>query len=244
MNEMRNDGEFTETRGRNSLAIPVAIVIGFGLIAASIYFSGSSKDVSKQQEAVTEATENFAEVAPVSDADHIRGNPNAKLVIVEYSDFDCPFCKNFHATMQALMNEYGAGGNVAWVYRHFPLTSLHPSASYIAEASECVAQIGGNDAFWKFSDLVFSERSTNEPTNVARLPEFAAAAGVDETDFESCLNSGRGKAKVESDQQNAVAIGGTGTPYSLVIFGDQVMTINGAQPYEIVKQMVDGLLQQ
>lgn len=243
MNEFRNEEEFNQGGRRPSLAVPVAIVIGFGLIAASIYFGGSDSKIDGQQAAVAEATENLAEIAPVSEADHIRGNPNAKLVIVEYSDFDCPFCKSFHATMQAIMNEYGANGNVAWVYRHFPLTSLHPSAQYIAEASECVAQIGGNDAFWKFTDLVFSERSTNEPTNVARLPEFALAAGVDEKDFESCVNSGRGKAKVESDRNNAVAIGGTGTPYSFVIFGDEVMTINGAQPYEIVKQMVEGFLQ-
>lgn len=243
MNDFKHEGEYSQTGGRTSLAIPAAIIIGFGLIAASIYFGGSDSNVAGQEAAVVEATKSLAEVAPVSDADHIRGNPNAKVVVVEYSDFDCPFCKTFHATMQAIMNEYGPSGNVAWVYRHFPLTSLHPSAQYIAESSECVAQIAGNDAFWDFTDMVFSERSTNEPTNVARLPDFAEAVGVSQTDFESCLNSGRGKAKVETDKNNAVAIGGTGTPYSLVIFGDEVMVINGAQPYEIVKQMIEGLLQ-
>ena len=229
------------TAAGSSLAIPMAIVVGFGLIAASIYFSGNKPAATGPESEEINPAE-LSSVTPVSERDHIRGNPNAKLVVIEYSDFDCPFCKTFHSTMQAIADEYGPSGNVAWVYRHFPLTSLHPSAAYIAEASECVAQIGGNDAFWKFADLVFAERSINEPTNVTRLPEFAEIAGVSESDFESCMESGRGKEKVQADAQNAVATGGRGTPHSIILVGDQTLLINGAQPYEVVKQMIDGLL--
>src|SRR3989344_2857809 len=241
MNESSNENVGGSAMGGSSLAIPAAIVIGFGLIAASIYFSGN-KPVTTTPEGEDVNSAELSTVTPVSERDHIRGNPNAKLVVIEYSDFDCPFCKTFHTTMQTIADEYGPGGNVAWVYRHFPLTSLHPSAAYIAEASECVAQIGGNDAFWKFADLVFAERSVNEPTNVARLPEFAEIAGVGQADYEACLESGRGKAKVESDAQKAKATGGRGTPHSIILIGDQTLFINGAQPYEVVKQMIDGLL--
>lgn len=241
MNESSNENMGGQTIGRTSFAIPVAIIIGFGLIAASIYFSGG-KPTTTLPETEDVDTKELSSVTPVSEQDHIRGNPNAKLVVVEYSDFDCPYCKSFHTTMQRISEEYGPGGNVAWIYRHFPLTSLHPSSAYIAEASECVTQVGGNDAFWKFADQVFAERSINEPTNVARLPEFAEIAGVSQTDYEACISSGRGKAKVEADAQNAVATGGQGTPHSIILIGGQTMLINGAQPYEVVKQMIDGLL--
>lgn len=89
---------------------------------------------------------------PVTSADHIRGDINAPVKIVEFSDIDCPFCKRFHTTMLEVMNTYGKEGKVAWVYRHFPLTQLHPDAANKAEASECVAELGGNDKFWEFVD--------------------------------------------------------------------------------------------
>lgn len=245
-NEVKSSPESTKPKlAHSSWAIPVAIIIGFGFIAASIYFggTGSSQNTTgtgtSEEEADLVALEN---IAPITEEDHIRGNPNAPLVIVEYSDFDCPYCKSFHNTMQRVVEEYGPNGQVAWVYRHFPLTNLHPSAVRLAEASECVAELGGNDAFWTFSDLIFSERGTNELTNIARLPEFAEIAGVDKNDFQTCLDSGSQKAEVESDYNNAVATGGRGTPHSIIISGDQYFPINGAQPYDVVKQMVDSLL--
>ena len=166
-------------------------------------------------------------------------------MLVEYSDYDCPFCKNFHDTMRQIMSEYGPDGTVAWVYRHFPLQSLHPNAPKIAEAAECVAELGGNNAFWTFSDLIFDERGTNELTDVSRLPEFAETAGVDRGQFELCLNSGKYKDAVAESVQEAIAAGGTGTPYTLVLVGDQfVGEIGGALPSAAVKQNIDSLLEQ
>lgn len=228
----------------SSLAIPIAIVVGFGLIAASIYFGAGDKNaVTNTPPEESGQTGNLEALAPITEDDHIRGNPNAPLVIVEYSDFDCPYCRNFHITMQKIMDDYGANGQVAWVYRHFPLTALHPSAAHIAEASECVADLGGNEAFWTFTDLVFTERGVNESTNITRLPEFAATAGVDQAAFKECLDNGKFKAEVEADLNNAVAIGGRGTPHSIIVVGNEKMEITGgAQPYEAVKGMIDNLL--
>ena len=165
MNETnRENGAATVRSGGNTMAIPAAIIIGFALIALSIYLSGGKEvantNVNENEQAETEG--DIANITPVNENDHIRGNPNAPLVIVEYSDFDCPFCKTFHTTMQQIMDEYGPTGEVAWVYRQLPLTSLHPSAAHIAEASECVAELGGDEAFWKFADMVFGERGINE----------------------------------------------------------------------------------
>ena len=239
----------TQPRG-NSLGIPIAIVIAAALIAGAILYNGNQAPAptaagnGQPSQGEQPAPEQEIVIEPVMEDDHIRGNPNAAIMLVEYSDYDCPFCKNFHETMNRIMDEYGANGKVAWVYRHFPLAQLHPNAARIAEASECAAELGGNDAFWAFSDLVFGERSTNQPTDMSRLSEFATGAGVDQRAFETCLESGRYVDQIQADVAEAIAAGGQGTPHTIVMVGDQQGVINGAQPYEVVKQIVDGLITQ
>lgn len=166
----------------------------------------------------------------------IRGDKNAKVTIVEYSDMDCPFCQNFHATMQQVMTTYGK--DVNWVYRHFPLTSLHPEAEQKAEASECVGEQGGNDKFWAFLDVVFS----NSTEKVADLPGIVTNLGLNATKFSECLASGKYKDKVQQQYQEAQAAGGRGTPYSIIVAGDTKTPINGALPFATVKAQVDAIL--
>lgn len=232
---------------QNSLGIPVAIVIAGLLIAVAVFFSGKDSGVSPTQVAndrnETQETPEV-NVAPVTEDDHILGNPNAQILIVEYSDFDCPFCKNFHDTMNRIMAEYGDSGQVAWVYRHFPIRQLHPNAEMIAEASECVADLGGNDAFWKFTNFVFNERGTNEPTDIAQLPSYAEQSGVSRAAYTTCMDEGRFSEVIQEDVQAAIDAGARGTPYSVIIAGDQQGIINGAQPYASVKQTVDTILSQ
>jgi protein-disulfide isomerase len=229
-----------------ALSVPIAIVIGFGLIAAAIFFSGGNSPlpIPGLTNQTPEEIPTTGEIKPVDDKDHIRGNPNAPIVMIEYSDFDCPFCKNFHETMNKVMSNYGTEGKVAWVYRHFPLEQLHPSAPLIAQASECVAKLGEDEAFWKFADLVFGERGTNEPTNTSRLSEFAATAGVSATAYEACMAEGSTKTLVEEDMRDALNAGGKGTPYTLVLVGGQQGVISGAQPYETVSKILDTLIAQ
>jgi protein-disulfide isomerase len=227
-----------------SIAIPVAIVIGFGMIAAAIFFSGSNAKPAEVAKDVPPETTKETTVRPVDDTDYIRGNPNAPILVIEYSDYDCPFCKNFHDTMNRIMEEYGVSGKVGWVYRQFPLEQLHPNAPRISEAAYCVGELGGSDAYWKFSDLIFNEREINAPTNMTRLPEFATTAGVDKTKFNECLNSGKFKDKVQASIAEGAAAGAQGTPYSIVTVGGQQAVINGAQPYAVVKQIIDNLVAQ
>lgn len=232
---------------QNSLGIPIAIVIAAALIAGAIVYTGMLKSGNPTQVGNGEKNEQVTaeiEVAPVTDKDHIRGNPNAPIMIVEYSDFDCPFCKNFHETMNKLMAEYGKDGKVAWVFRQFPLEQLHPNAPKTAAASECVASLGGNDAFWKFTDLVYGDRSTNEPTNISKLPEYAEKSGVSKDKFNACVSKGTFTQKITDDVAAALKTGARGTPYSIMIVGDQQGVINGAQPYATVKQMVDTMIAQ
>lgn len=230
---------------KSSVAIPLAIVFGFGLIALAIYFSGAGKT-----DTVAPTTDNnptvttASKIRPVDETDYIKGNPNAPILIVEYSDYDCPFCKSYHDTMTQIMNEYGVDGKVAWVYRQFPIAQLHPNAPRISEAALCVGEVAGNDAFWKFSDQIFQNRAINEPTNITKLPEYAVTAGANKDEFMKCLESGVMKNKVTASYNEGVGAGIKGTPHSFVIIGNQQAPIEGAQPYEVVKQIVENLLGQ
>lgn len=111
-------------------------------------------DLALAEGTVTEKNPKLENVKPVTEADHIRGNINAPVKIVQFTDIDCPFCKRFHGTMQEIMKTYGKDNKVVWVMRHLPLTQLHPDAANKAEASECVAEIGGNEKFWSFVDAL------------------------------------------------------------------------------------------
>ncbi len=238
-----------QTNTASSLAIPIAIVAGFGLIALAIYFSGIGNGTAPAPSQLpapspTETTTTAGKIRPVDKTDYIKGNPNAPILIVEYSDYDCPFCKNFHETMTRIMDEYGVGGKVAWVYRQFPLAQLHPNAERISQAALCVGELGGNDAFWKYSDLIFAERNINEPTNITKLPEYAVEAGVSKEALVACLESGKHRETVNNSLRDGAQAGIQGTPQSFVIVGNQMAQIEGAQPYAVVKQIIDNLLGQ
>jgi protein-disulfide isomerase len=226
---------------RESLAVPIAIVIAAGLIAGAIYMSGSGP-TNAPQNPNGQAAEQNIEFRAVDESDHIRGNPNAPILLVEYSDYDCPFCKQFHDTLTQMMQEYGESGKVAWVYRHLPLVQLHPNAPKIAEAAECVADVAGNDAFWRFTDRVFAEKTVRDFTDMSRITEYAIDAGANESEFSLCYSSGKMKEKVDRSIAEAAKAGARGTPHTFLIVGDQKTVINGAQPYTVVKTTIDNIL--
>lgn len=188
-------------------------------------------------------------VKPVSGEDHIRGNANAPVKIVEFSDFECPYCKSFHASMKQVMNDYEKDGKVAWVYRHFPLDQLHSKARKEAQAAECASELGGNKAFWAYADRLFEIAPSNNRLDLAQLPIVAKDTGLDQAKFETCLagdqRGGKFATHIEANVQDAMASGGTGTPYSLVIGAKgHIFPVNGAMPYEAVKAIIDAALKE
>lgn len=237
-----------------TLAVPIAIIIAGAMIAGAVFMMNKNRPLAPE----ATGTEVAEDVPGIQSDDHILGNPQAKIVIVEYSDFECPFCKHFHDTLNRIMREYGASGDVAWIYRQFPLDSLHTKARTEAEASECVAALGGNDAFWKFSNGIFATTPSNDgldigdyntnPSNpsgidAGELSRLAVEAGVDKTKFEACLAAGTYAEKVQEHEAEVLAAGGRGTPHSIIIFkGDQV-SLEGAQPYDVVKSLIDAMLE-
>ena len=138
---------------------PVAILVMGVMISLSILAAGGGINLSFEKGEGADRVAN--EPTPSGDAgpsvtadDYIRGNPNAPITIVEYSDLECPFCARHHPVMKQLANAYSPD-DFAWIYRHFPLSSIHPNAQSLSEASECAFEIGENNGFWAFIDKVF-----------------------------------------------------------------------------------------
>lgn len=230
----------------NKLAVPIAIVVAGALVAGAIYFTQKDAPAAainnrQPQKAVNENID----LTPITDVDHIQGNPKAPVIIVEYSDFECPFCKVFHNTVTRIMDEYGPSGKVAWAYRHFPL-DIHPKAYNEAIASECAATLGGADVFWKFVNNIFAVTPSNNGLDPAQLPVIAKKIGLDQKAFNDCLAKQTPKAKVDADMASAVKAGVQGTPFSIIVYTDngttQYQVVNGAQPYSYVKAVIDTIL--
>jgi protein-disulfide isomerase len=229
----------------NKLAVPFAIVISAGLIAGALYYSNiQGAKIVAEKKATTQATTSSTSIRPVSSTDHIQGNPNANVIIVEYSDTECPYCKIFHQSLQRIMSEYGKDGKVAWVYRHFPIVQLHTRAPKEAEATECVNELGGAEKFWNYLNMIYDKTTSNDTLDPKQLPLFAKAVGVDVGAFNSCLASGKYTATVQADYDDAIKSGGRGTPHSLFITKDGLQTpVDGALPYDSLKTTIDAMLQ-
>lgn len=228
--------------------VPIAIIIAGALVAGAVIWTKRPTPIvatnTAQPDQVT------INIRPVTSNDHILGNPNAPIKIVEFSDPSCPFCKFFHPIMKSLMDSYGKTGNVAWVYRHFPLDTpdingnvLHKNAGHESQALECAAEVGGNDKFWVYINRLYEitpsvTGQTPEGLDQKELPNIAKFAGIDVAQFNTCLASGRTKTQVEADRTDGINAGISGTPSSVIILSkpissavkDQILKIY--EPYK------------
>jgi protein-disulfide isomerase len=161
--------------------------------------------------------------------DHIRGPKNAKVTLIEYSDFECPFCKRHSPTMDQALKDFPK--DVRLIYRHFPLTSIHPNAQKAAEGSECAAKLGGDDAFWKFHDKMLEATAMSNDVFV----QAAKAIGLNEANFKKCLDSGEMAGRVNSDAAAGNDAGVQGTPATFV----NGSLVSGAVPYSEFKTMIE-----
>lgn len=233
---------------KNSMAVPVAIVGAGIIIAIAIVYSVgkfATPPTSRQGNGDDEKniSANLDKMRPIDASDHILGDLKAPVKIIEYSDTECPFCKRFHATMQEVMKQYN--GKVAWVYRHFPLEQLHSKAKNEAKAIECAAKLGGPAMFWSYADKLYEITPSNNQLDPAELPRIAGELKLDRQKFADCLAKPQIDidTKIAADIENAIATGGNGTPWSILIGPDgKKYPINGAQPIEAVKQMIDLVL--
>lgn len=231
--EVKNVKETTNPSS-NKLTMPMAIVIAGVLIALAVVLSGGGSGTGKIKNnggklTVKEPGE-MRSLNPVTANEHIRGDlSKAKIAVIEFSDFQCPYCKQLHPTMMKMMDVYK--GDVVWVYRHFPLESIHPAARPVAHASECVAELGGNDAFWKFTDGIFNFSGTGTAFDQNNLATIVTNSGVDITAFNTCQTSGKFDQKITDSVAEAGLAGAQGTPDLTVVnlkTGDAISV--GADP--------------
>ncbi len=230
------------------LLVPLSIVVAGVFVGVGLYMSGGNSPVADGPQLVDtdepeEVVDTTNKIDPVTEADHIKGSINAPVKFVEYSDFECPFCKRQHETLAGVIDKIGAD-KVAWVYRQFPLEQLHQKAMPVALASECVAELGGNDAFWTFADGYFEETLTNDRTDIETLiPKLVGETGVNKQAFTPCFESKKHKEAVEADVADAVETGGRGTPWSVIIGPTgKTYPVNGALPANVLEQMIQKAL--
>jgi len=235
-----------------NLLIPIAILIAGILIAGSIYMNRAS--VAKEKITVQTPAQskiNTDAFVPVSRNENVLGNlDTAKVVIVDYSDLECPYCKLLHETIKRIYADYADTGKVAWVYRHYPL-SIHSKAPREAQASECVRELGGNDAFWKFISLVYEVTPSNDGLDLTQLPIIASSAGVNKDDFQTCLDSGAYAQKVKESYDNALKLTTTEvTPFTVLIADGKVIPLvdedgvgyGAGLPYPTFKALIEQLI--
>jgi len=189
-----------------------------------------------------EVTVDPSKVDKLTIADHVRGNPEARLQLIVYSDLECPFSKRFQTTVKQITDQYK--DKVVVVYRHFPLDQIHPQTRTEAQATECAAKLNGNEGFWKLTDKIYEITPSNNGLDLTTLPALASQSGLNQTAFKTCLSSGEMAQTVEAQYQSGLKAGVNGTPGSFLIDSKTgtVKAIQGAQPFEQIKPIIDQLL--
>jgi len=168
----------------------------------------------------------------LADDDAFKGDKDAPVTIVEWSDYECPFCERFYSqTLGLIDEEYIQTGKVKFVYRDFPL-GFHQNAQKAAEAAECAGEQG---KYYDMHDLLFE---SGVEGGVTAFKQYAATIGLDTDEFNSCLDSGEMASEIQADMQDGQAVGVSGTP-GFIINGK---LISGAQPFSVFQQAIEAEL--
>lgn len=228
---------------KSKLFLPISILLTGVLISGAILYTRSNFSRSTAntganiQQAIGDAPR-IAEAVNVSaDDDAVLGNPDAPVTIIEFSDFQCPFCRKFYnETLPQIKKDYLLTGKAKLVYRDFPLVQIHPGATPAAESAECAKEQG---KFWEMHDVIFEEQEKQGSGTVQftadDVKKWAAKIGLNTSKFNQCLDSGKYKQEVEKDLADGSAAGVTGTP-AVFVNGRLIV---GAQPFAAFKTIID-----
>lgn len=206
------------------------LVIAVVVIRARPAVEQDRKNLTLNPQALASLPTTTVEVR--SDDDPRFGNPNARVAVVEFGDFQCPFCRQAYPTIRSLMTRYG--DRVVFIYRDYPVSDVHPDAQLAAEAAQCVWAQGANQ-FWSFHDRVFANQADlSRPA----LEGYASAAGADPQALATCLAAGTYREEVAADYQDGLRAGVRGTPTFFV----NRRRLEGALPEKIFVQVIDAEL--
>jgi len=223
----------------------ILAIVSLGLLVVNMQLTGSiignsgitgntitQPTIQQQNNPPPEITGGTVDMKALADNDPVLGDPNAPVTIIEFSDFQCPFCARFYSQTEIqLIDEYVKTGKARIIYRDFPL-SFHPEAEPAALAAECANEQG---KFWEFHDKVFQNQAS---MSIASYKQWAADLGLNTQQFNSCLDSKKYLAEVQKDFNDGAAAGVSGTP-TFFINGQKIV---GAQPYAAFKSLIDALL--
>lgn len=228
---------------KNLIIGGASIIIILLLIGSSYWFSDQKSATAIDQINVG-LNKGASSVRPVDQSDHLLGNIKAPVKIIVYSDLECPYCKLFHFVLMQAYKEFG-GNKLAIVYRQLPLDGLHKKARTEAQATECAAEIGGNDKFWQYLDQVYENTPSNDGLDLTLLPKFASNIGLNATAFKSCLDSGKYADKISASVAEATKLGIQGTPFPIIVNRKgQTTNLQGYVPYDQLKPMIEEALKQ
>lgn len=205
---------------------------------AEAYSQASGPDDGKARATTTALAVQPAEV-PLGD-EPAKGSPDAPVTIVEYSDFQCPFClRHFQQTLPQLQS-YIDAGQVRYIFKDFPIHSIHPQAQKAHESARCARELGEEEGFWAMHDLLFAnqEQWAGNPNHVEVFKSLAVEMELPQAEFDECLDSGRYADAVNAQVNEGVQLGVRGTP-SFFINGQSLV---GAQPFAVFQQAIEALL--
>jgi len=254
--ETKSENVFIKKSTFYGLIIGVIIIIAVAGFFAGSYITNLNSDKVTQKElqnAISKlelkvlqkqlpSTQSIGPVRISVDDDPMKGNPNAPITIIEFSDFQCPFCARFHAqTWPQLEENYISTGKVNFVYRDFPIQSIHSNALPAALASECADD---QDKFWEMHDMIFENQNSwqglkpSESTSLFK--EYAIEIGLNADEFGSCITSGKYLQEIQNDLDDGRVYGVTGTP-GFFIGNEEIgfTKLIGAQPFPSFKQVID-----
>jgi len=215
-----------------ALVLGIAMISGDGLSFAKSDEADTAVALETGEPTDTQPTQEASDVPAVTSEDNVHGPSDAKVTLIEYSDFECPYCARFAATMDQIIDEYG--DDVRVIFRHFPL-SFHANAKGAAVASECAAE---QDMFWEMHDKIF-EANLTKTMSLDTWKQAADDLGMDTDDFEDCLESDRYDDKIASQMQEGAKAGVKGTPATFI----NGKMVSGALPYESIAQIIDSELE-
>ncbi len=236
--ETKKEQKVTVVENSNPYLMPGAVIISGIIIAIAVLFTQGGGNVSSSDsdssKVVTETKEEIT-VNPVTENDHVFGSRDADVFLIEYSDYKCGYCGIFHDTIKEVIDENN--GSVAWVYRHTP---YQPGGKDVAVASECLAELAGEDVFWSFTDDAFkNQKLISDKWILSEVDKF----GVDKTKFNECVTSGKYNKVISENMLNARELGGNGTPYNVLLTKNgEMIKFSGAQPKEMVEAFVNRAL--
>ncbi|MDP3741252.1 MAG: DsbA family protein [bacterium] len=206
---------------------PISILLGALIIAGAIYVTKSETTLTPEKRRVNVSV----------DDDPFLGKEDAPVIIIEFSDFQCQFCRKlWREILPEIKEKYIDTGKVKFVYRDFPIENIHPMAQKSAEAAQCANDQG---KFWQYHDIIFeNQNKRGQGTiqySVDDLKKWGAQIGLDMTDFDTCLDSNKYAQEVQKDLQDGLAAGVTGTPATFI----NGRLIEGAEAFANFQQIIE-----